>query len=88
MLKAIFASLCLMTCAACTTVEKPAVIVQTEILKPRLPAALAKPCDPVWRKAGGPATTEDFVVRGDHNETGLVRCSAKVDKIIAWDKAN
>lgn len=62
-------------------------VVVTKSVKARVPAALVRPCGDAWRKEGGPATVQDFVTRGDHNEAALVACSAKVRKIAQWDAA-
>ncbi|TIR33264.1 MAG: hypothetical protein E5X35_11390 [Mesorhizobium sp.] len=61
-------------------------VTKTVTIKERVPAALLRPCPGKWRKAGGPATTEDFIVRGDVNGAGLDTCAAQVAKIAAWDK--
>lgn len=85
-LKIFSISLCLMICASCTTSRKPEVIVEYKPIIRRVPPALIRPCDAPWRKEGGPATVQDFVVRGDTNEAALTACAAKVSKIAEWDK--
>jgi hypothetical protein len=62
------------------------VVTKTVTLERHIPAALIRPCAPKWSKPGGPATTGDFVERGDVNEMRLTACAAQVRKIIAWDK--
>lgn len=71
--------------SACTTAPKPEVLVVTKSVKARIPVAMLRPCEAAWRKAGGPATVQDFVSRGDHNEAALNACAAKVRKIAQWD---
>ncbi|RUM97932.1 hypothetical protein EET67_09970 [Pseudaminobacter arsenicus] len=62
-------------------------MVQTEIVREKVPDALIQPCLKQWRKKGGPATTEDFVKRGDANEDALRRCAAQIDGIREWSEA-
>ncbi|MEI9402290.1 hypothetical protein O7A05_08950 [Mesorhizobium sp. Cs1330R2N1] len=50
-----------------------------------MPADLIAPVPPAWRKAGGPAKTEDFVARGDVNESALKVCTAQVDGTRKWN---
>jgi hypothetical protein len=63
------------------------VVTKTVTLERHIPASLKRPCDPKWAKPGGPATTGDFVERGDVNELRLTACAAQVRKIIAWDRS-
>jgi hypothetical protein len=61
------------------------VVVRTEIVRPKLPAALLAPCPPGWSKAGGPATTGDFVERGDVDEAGLACREVRLAGIRKWN---
>ncbi|RWF64947.1 MAG: hypothetical protein EOS47_12680 [Mesorhizobium sp.] len=76
--------LSLMICAGCTT-TKPEVVIKYVTVKEKVPADLIAPVPPAWRKAGGPAKTEDFVVRGDVNESALKVCTAQVDGTRKWN---
>ncbi len=60
-------------------------VVQTEIIKEKIPEALLAPCPKRWNRKGGPQTTEDFVVRGDINEDGLRRCTSQLEGIRQWN---
>ncbi|MER9003350.1 hypothetical protein NKI15_06935 [Mesorhizobium sp. M0862] len=60
-------------------------MVKTVTVREKVPAALIQPCPKKWHKAGGPAITEDFVVRGDVNAAGLDTCSAQVDGVRQWN---
>lgn len=77
---------CLILLGACTTAD-PLVVVKPSVTQAKVPAALLRPCPKRWRKAGGPATVQDFVQRGDTNEAALGVCSAQVDAIRKWDAA-
>lgn len=76
---------CLALCGACTTTSKPEVLVVTKSVKARIPPSLLRQCEAAWRKAGGPETVQDFVARGDHNESALQACAAKIRKVAQWD---
>ncbi|RWE59842.1 MAG: hypothetical protein EOS24_15635 [Mesorhizobium sp.] len=65
--------------------DKPQIVVKTVFVKEKVPANLIQPCPKKWRKAGGPAKTEDFVVRGDVNEAGLDTCSDQIDGVREWN---
>lgn len=82
----ISALLFLLPCAACTTAPKPAVVIEQRFVERHIPASLKRPCPKIWSKPGGPAVTGDYVDKGDVNEAGLRICSARMNKIIAWDK--
>jgi hypothetical protein len=64
------------------------VVTKYQKVERRIPATLKRPCPPIWSKPGGPEVTGDFVERGDVNEAGLLVCSARMNKIIEWDKGN
>lgn len=64
---------------------EPRIVVQSQVLKERVPDALLRPCPKPWSKAGGPRTTEDFVNRGDVNQAALASCAAQVDGIRKWN---
>lgn len=77
--------LSLTLCAGCMT--QPAVVVKSRTIKLEIPAALLAPtCPKVWVKDGGPATTGDFVKRGDVNEAGVKCREAKLAGIRKWQK--
>ncbi|MBZ9705402.1 hypothetical protein LB543_01490 [Mesorhizobium sp. ESP7-2] len=69
-------------------------LVQTDIIRPRVPASLVALCDKPWRKpgaapserAGGARKVDDLYTRGDVNEARLVACAAKVAGIGEWDR--
>lgn len=63
---------------------KPAVLVQTEIVRDRVPAALLKACPTAYSKPI--KVTGDFVARGDVNEAALRKCAAQVAAIKKWDE--
>ncbi|TIP46127.1 MAG: hypothetical protein E5X77_17560 [Mesorhizobium sp.] len=60
-------------------------VVKYVTVKEKVPAELIAPVPPAWRKAGGPAKTEDFVARGDVNESALKVCTAQVDGTRKWN---
>jgi hypothetical protein len=64
------------------------VVTKYTTIERRIPATLKRPCPGIWRKEGGPAVVADLIDRGDVNEAGLLVCSARMNKIIAWDKGN
>ena len=73
-----------MLCSACTTTPDPEVLVQIRPVKENVPAPLKRRCEEPYPRAAM-KTVGDSFARGDDNEAKLLRCSAKVDKIIAWD---
>lgn len=77
--------LCLPIFAGCTTEGHPKVVVRTEVIQKKIPPALLAPCPPAWSKAGGPATTGDFVERGDVNEAGIKCRDAALAGIRKWN---
>jgi hypothetical protein len=62
------------------------VVIEQKIVERHIPSTLKRPCPPIWSKPGGPEVTGDLIDRGDVNEAGLRICSARMNKIIAWDK--
>nr|WP_156398689.1 Rz1-like lysis system protein LysC [Mesorhizobium sp. Root102] len=85
MLTATSKLLCLALCAACTPTSPP-ILTKYVTVERHVPASFKRRCPARWHKPGGPETTGDFVERGDANEAALAVCSARMDKIIAWDK--
>lgn len=69
--------------SACGT-TKPTIIVQTELVREPIPAALVRPCQGPWNKPV--RITGDFVQRGDVNEAALRKCAAQVEAIKKWDE--
>ncbi|MBZ9820173.1 hypothetical protein [Mesorhizobium sp. CA4] len=60
-------------------------IVKYVTVKEKVPADLIAPVPPAWRKAGGPAKTEDWITRGDVNESALKVCTAQVGSVREWN---
>lgn len=74
-----------MICASCTT-PAPVVVTEQKIVKRRIPQSYFASCGQRWSKPGGPATTQDFVDRGDIAEAGWACRDAQLNKIKNWDK--
>ncbi|KQZ26580.1 hypothetical protein ASD50_04035 [Mesorhizobium sp. Root552] len=80
------ALLCLCLCADYTLTAKSQVVVQTQFIREKIPAALIAPtCAKAWSKKDGPEITDDFVARGDVNEGGLTYREAKLEGIRQWN---
>ncbi|TIW97792.1 hypothetical protein [Mesorhizobium sp.] len=60
-------------------------VIKYVTVKEKLPADVIAPVPPAWHKAGGPVKTEDFVARGDVNESALKVCTAQVDGARKWN---
>lgn len=74
-----------MLSSACTTTPDPKILVQIRTVKERVPASLKRPCEKPYPRSAM-KTVGDSFARGDDNEAKLIRCSAKVAKIITWDE--
>lgn len=69
--------------SGCVT-AKPAVLVETQIVRDKVPAALLKACPSAFNKPI--RITGDFIKRGDVNEAALKKCAAQVAAIKKWDE--
>lgn len=59
-------------------------MVETQIVRDRIPAALLKACPKKFNKPV--RITEDFIKRGDVNEAALRKCAAQIAAIRKWDE--
>ena len=66
---------------------EPSVVVQREFVKAKVPDAYLTSCGSRWRREGGPATTQDFVTRGDVAESGWACRDAQIARIRQWNDA-
>ena len=75
--------LCLTLCASCSTV-RTATVVDTKIVRDRVPSALLTPCAKPKRQPAA-KTVGVIVSRLQYTESALRECGAKVDGVRAWD---
>ena len=78
----------LMLIASCTAGgPKPDIVTIYQPVPANIPATLKRQCEKPY-DASTMTTVGDMDERGRENEAKLLRCSAKVDRIIEWDAAN
>ena len=79
---AIISTLCCLLISGCNSTDS--VVVKTETVRERVPAALIRPCPAKQRKPL--VTTGDLVNRLVYTEGALDTCAAQVAGIARWDR--